>query len=298
MTCSPGCGDRDGGGVTGVADLVRWGPDRAGDLAGLWNRSVPDEPLGVDELTGVCFDNPGLVLATADGDGVVAAGMRTSDLGVATGYLRLVVVDPSRRGQGLGSQLLVAAESWLAGQGATSVVLAGEAPLYLWPGVDATDVATQALVLSADYDPVDSAVNMALPSTFRAPVPDGVAVVRLVDDADVAAVRALVEQHWPQWLAEFDLAVDGASAHGAFAGGDAVGFVAHSVSRVGWLGPMGTDPQRRHGGVGAALVSAVATDVMVAGLPTVEVCWAGPVGFYAKLGATVSRSFRLFIKVL
>lgn len=279
-------------------DLVAWGPQQAADLAGLWNQSVPGEPLGVDELAGVCFDDGGTVLATADGDAAVAAVVRTGADGAATGHIRLVVVDPDRRGSGLGSRLVAAAEAWMARHGATSAQLAGEAPVYLWPGVDATDVATQALALSAGYHPVGSAVNMALPSSFRAPVPAGVDVVRLVGDADVAAVRSLVARQWPQWLAEYDLAVDGASVHGAFAGGDAIGFCAHSVCRVGWLGPMATDRARRRGGVGAALVSAVATDVMVAGLSTVEVSWAGPVGFYARLGARVSRSFRTFAKRL
>jgi hypothetical protein len=56
---------------------------------------------------------------------------------------------------------------------------------------------------------------------------------------------------------------------------------------------MGTDPVQRHGGVGNALLSAIATDLMAAGLQSVEVAWVGPVGFYANAaGATVSRTFR------
>ena len=71
------------------------------------------------------------------------------------------------------------------------------------------------------------------------------------------------------------------------------GFGCHSVNRLGWLGPMGTDPVQRHGGIGTALLSAIATDLQAAGLSTVEVAWVGPVGFYANAaGATVSRTFR------
>jgi len=197
--------------------------------------------------------------------------------------------------------LLAAAERWLFDHGATRVCLGGEAPVYLWPGVDANDVATSCLAEAAGYVPTASAINMAIAASFRSDAPTGVVVRRLVADSDVAAVRTLVAEHWPQWLVEFDLGVDTAGVHGAFdtgGRGQAVGFCAHSVLRTGWLGPMGVDPKRQAGGVGAALVSAVCTDAMVAGLDHVEVSWVGPIRFYAKLGGRVSRSFRRWEKPL
>jgi hypothetical protein len=45
-------------------------------------------------------------------------------------------------------------------------------------------------------------------------------------------------------------------------------------------------------------VSAVATDVMVAGLPEVQISWVGPVRFYAKLGARVSATYRSYAKAV
>jgi hypothetical protein len=36
----------------------------------------------------------------------------------------------------------------------------------------------------------------------------------------------------------------------------------------------------------------VCTDLQVAGLAATEISWVGPVGFYARLGAEVSRVFR------
>jgi hypothetical protein len=96
-------------------------------------------------------------------------------------------------------------------------------------------------------------------------------------------------------VAETRRAVEHGSCHLAWADGDGavVGFGCHSVNRLGWLGPMGTDPDRRHGGTGNALLGAIATDLMAAGLSSVEVSWVGPVGFYANAaGASVSRTFR------
>lgn len=307
----------------------RWGPDRIDDLTTLWNESAPTEPLTADELAGVCFDDSGVVLATPSGDGVVAVvvrrhgqdpgdvppgGVPPGDVAVparvadvSVGHIRVVMVHPDARRRGAGAWLVGAAEQWMAEQGVGVSVLGAEAPIYLWPGVDAINVPAQCLAESAGYRCTGSEINMALPSTFRAPVPQGVEVRRLADDDDVAAVRSLVGSMWPNWLVEFDLGVAAACVHGAFAApaeshGDgapvAVGFCAHSVLRTGWLGPMGTDPNHQGRGVGSALVSAVATDVMVAGLADVEISWVGPVRFYAKLGARLSRSFRSYAKVL
>lgn len=312
-----------------------WGPGRAEDLTALWNLSVPTEPLTVDELAGVCFDGSGVVLATPEGDGAVAVAVRRhpSDRpghDVVVGHVRLVVVHPDARRLGVGRGLVAAAEQWLTDQGASVSVVGAEAPIYLWPGLDAANVPAQCLAESAGYQSTGSEINMALPSTFRAPVPPGIAIRRLTDDDDVAVVRSLVADNWPEWLVEFDLGVAGACVHGAFvmaadpdadgrtdgagiagdgagiagdgagmaADGSALGFCAHSVLRTGWLGPMGTDPDHQGSGVGSALVSAVATDVMVAGLADVEISWVGPVRFYAKLGARLSRSFRSYAKVL
>lgn len=322
-----------------------WGPERMEDLTALWNLSAPDEPLTADELAGVCFDDPGVVLATPDGAGVVAVvvrrherpSQRTHPPTVAThavaepddvqaisiqqsssdarpsgdamvvGHVRLVTVHPESRRRGLGAWLVRAAEQWMVAQGASVSVLAAEAPIYLWPGVDASNIAAQCLAESTGYRSTGSEINMALTSAFRAPAPDAVVVRRLTDDRDVAAARSLVEATWPKWLVEFDLGVAAACAHGAFVsavGPDAdnepvaVGFCTHSVLRTGWLGPVGIDPSCQNRGVGSALVSAVATDVMVAGLADVEISWVGPVRFYAKLGARRSRSFRSYAKVL
>jgi hypothetical protein len=106
---------------------------------------------------------------------------------------------------------------------------------------------------------------------------------------------------WPEWWPETERAVEHGCCHGAFADsgpsgadGEAMGFACHSVSRAGWLGPMGTDPERRTAGIGHALVGQVCRDLMIAEYPSTEICWAGPLRFYAKAGATVSRTFRQY----
>jgi predicted N-acetyltransferase YhbS len=103
-----------------------------------------------------------------------------------------------------------------------------------------------------------------------------------------------VGANWPNWVAEAQRGVELGTCFRATdsSSGEIVGFIAHSVNRVGWLGPMGTVPTRQGGGVGTALVAAVCADARTAGRAEVEVAWVGPVGFYAKaVGAVVSRAF-------
>ena len=158
---------------------------------------------------------------------------------------------------------------------------------------------------AAGYRDRGAALNMSCPTTFRSPPPDGVTIARAIVDADAEAALALAQAHWPNWVAEVTRAVDhgtcflARSAGDGGDGGPAIGFACHSVNRVGWVGPMATASNRRHAGVGGALLSALCADLRAASLPDAEIAWVGPVGFYAKTaGASVSRVFRVANKQL
>lgn len=282
----------------GDVPLETWGPDRAERLAVLWAQAMPRDPLSVDELTGVLWDTPGVVFGDEAGTAAVAATAWEEDGGALHGAVRLVVVHPDHQRQGVGRTLLGAAESWLAGRGVTRVGMGAERPQYLWPGLDFTNVAALGLAEACGYVPVDSAFNMSLPTDTRAPVPTGVAVRRVVDDVDATAVVAMVGREWPGFADEVVPGIEAGCVFGAFVDAEAVGFCAHSVSRVGWIGPVGTRPDHAGRGIGSALVSAACTDLMVAGLAHAEICQVGPVRFYASMGAVTSRVFRKVVKRL
>ncbi len=276
--------------------LENWGPDRLPDIEALWRTACPEETIGLDDLRTVLVDGGGSVVAEADGGGVVAFAQGPGEAR-HRGNIRLLAVHPERQRQGRGRLLLAAAETQLRGRGVREVRLAGGVPRYLWPGVDVLNTSAQALAEAAGYTSNGAEVNMAMPTSFRAENPRGVEV-RRVGHSDAATVRDLIEAQWPIWLTEFDIAIRRGAVFAAWSDGCAIGFFAHSAMRSGWIGPMGTHPDFRARGVGAALLAAVCADLQRKGQSTAVVAWVGPVSYFAERGASVTRRFTRFVKYL
>jgi GNAT superfamily N-acetyltransferase len=282
---------------------VVWTSARAPELAALVADALPGEGLSVDDLLGVCWDDPGLVLSAGDGAAACAAVVRR--VGDWTGgFVRLLVVHPGARRQGLGRALVVEAEDWLRSEGATQVRFGGSAPFYLWPGIDTAWTAGLCLAEACGYRTEGAELDLSCPTTMRVRPPEGVDVRRLSDDADIAAMAAWCDASWPHWNAELARACEQSTAIGVFgADGEALGFACHSVNRAGWVGPMATRPRRSAGahvpGTGAALLSVVCRDLMAAGYSDAHIAWVSNVSFYARAaGATVSRVYRTVVKDL
>lgn len=287
-----------------VRSPVEWGPARLDDLVALAGVALPDEALGADDLELCCFgdpdatarpaglDDPAVVLGDAGGHGAVAVVLRPGT--VPVGFVQLLVVDPGARRAGLGGALLDAAVEWAWSHGAGAVRLGGGAPFYLWPGVDVRWTAALCLAERAGFEPRGAELNMACSTRFRAPVPDGCLLARPLDDAGAAAAVAMVGQQHPRWVPEVARALEQGTCVTVVdrATGRVVGVGCHSVSRAGWVGPMATDPGWRGRGVGSAALGGICADLMAAGYDTAEICWVGPVRFYAAAGAAVSRVFR------
>ncbi|MBV9952775.1 MAG: GNAT family N-acetyltransferase [Acidimicrobiia bacterium] len=268
-----------------------WGPDRVGDLVALTDAALPAERLSADELTRCLWDDPADAAVLGDaGAGAVAVVVRHS-----VGYLRLLVVAPERQGSGLGRELLEAGEAWLRDRGVNQIQAGAEAPFYLWPGVPIEATEALALLESAGYEDSGAAFDMVCPTDLRIDAPVGVQV-RLVSDPE--AVRPLVDREWPWWWDEVARAIELGTCVGAFsAEGTVLGFGCHSVNRAGWLGPIGTDPAAGRRGIGGALMAGLCADMRERGHTETEICWIGPIGFYAKAcGARISRVFQYRVK--
>jgi GNAT superfamily N-acetyltransferase len=272
-----------------------WSRARLGDVASLWNRTRPDEPLSVEELNIVLCDDGGQILGDDDGTACIAFAQGTGEA-ADRGNIRLLVVAPERQRHGVGQRLLAAAERSLHGNGVRRVRLAAGVPRYLWPGIDVTNAPARRLAHGAGYRVVDSAVNMALPTSMELPtsieahVPRGVAL-RPLTQADSSALGALMSDHWPIWSTECALALEHGRVFGAWFGGALVGFAAHSAMRRGWISPMGIIPEAAGQGIGSALLAAVCADLARAGFDVATIAWVGPTDFFAHHGAKVSHRF-------
>lgn len=293
--------------VDGALPEVRvWGPERLRDVAALVADALPLEGLSADELQACSWDDPGtVVLGIGEPGAPVAAVVVTIQAGRRgpEGAVKLVVVAPTRQRDGLGTVVLSAAEGWSRAAGATTMRLGGSIPSYLWPGVDVRHTAMLCLAEACGYRLGVAAYNMSLPTTFRRPPPPGIEIVRALDDTVVAAAQAFADAAFPQWRAEMDRAIDQGGCFVGWVGaaegaGEVIGFGCHSVNRAGWVGPMATAADRRAAGVGSALLGRICEDVMIAGLDRAEISWVGPVRFYAKAGAAVSRSFHTLVRDL
>jgi len=116
-----------------VTALDPLGEDAVDAITALCRRSIADPPAA-DEIQACLFapDQPSVVRGDPD-VGVVA----TAEIDGA-GFIRLLVVDPDHRGRGHGHALLEAAEADLAGL--PSVTVGTDAPYFLFPGVETTEI--------------------------------------------------------------------------------------------------------------------------------------------------------------
>ncbi|MEJ7585564.1 MAG: GNAT family N-acetyltransferase, partial [Acidimicrobiales bacterium] len=189
---------------------------------------------------------------------------------------------------------VAAVESWFAERGVRDVHAGGEAPFYLWPGVDVRQTAALCLFEAVGYAERGAVCNLSCPSSFRSPPPSGVELRRVLTEEDADGVVAMVDAMWPWWRAETMRAIDQGSCLAAREGnGEVLGFGCHSVNRGGWIGPIGTATHAQGRSIGRAVLGALCADLGTAGYRRAEISWVGPVGFYARAAdAHVSRVFQ------
>jgi mycothiol synthase len=191
-------------------------------------------------------------------------------------------------------------------------VLAGNPPVYLWPGVDARYTAMTCLATRAGYEryaeEVDMAVHLQATDLQSGLDADRLAAAGLsVRRADRAESLRLVgwlrdgpwgHSSWPDEVAA-TLRRQPAGCHVACRGEQYVGFACHGSVRPGWFGPMGTLPPERGRGIGSVLLRRCLSDMQTAGLATAWIGWVGPVRFYARaVGARTERVYWLYRKAL
>jgi GNAT superfamily N-acetyltransferase len=257
----------------------------AEQLAALCAAAMPDEHLTRDELAYLCFGEADETFGDERGAAVMQTQRNGSHLAA---WLILVAVDPAEQGRGRGKELVHSVLDRARVLGAHDVLLASAVPRYIWPGVDVFNTRAGTLLETCGFERDWVGTNMAIDTTFRRDPPAGMIVERETGSgAHDFAARA-----YPYWVPELDRAVGMGTAFAARdAQGATVGFGCHSVNRFGWIGPMATDPDLQHGGVGSAVVAGLCADLHARDCPTGEISWVSNLRFYAKCGARVSRVF-------
>ena len=99
-----------------------------------------------------------------------------------------------------------------------------------------------------------------------------------------------IRQHFSEyWVCEADVgfSVHPTTIHLAHRGDQLLGFACYDSTHKGFFGPTGVDAAERGLGIGTALLLATLHAMREAGYMYGIIGWAGPVGYYEKLGATV-----------
>lgn len=270
-------------GVLGENDLA-W-------VAELIRRGTCDD-LRLDDLRrSLLAGDPPAVLRGERGAGVVASVVRGG-----RGHIRLLVVDPHRRREGLGNALLAAAEADLKGTGAEEVLTGADAPDYLWPGVDVRETGLLAALERRGYWKHDANFNMEVDLSTLPPDEGG-----WIGAGETGAeeLRAWLREHYPLWEEEALSALGRGTLVASRDASGLTGFAAWDVNRRGWFGPTGVSPQAQGRGLGRTLLLAALHEMRRSGLASADIAWVGPVGFYAgSVGARINRVFFVYRKRL
>jgi len=249
-----------------VIELIPWGADRVDDIVDLMLRVAADEDLTPDELHTACHERSGIVMASPDGESVIAVGVDRDVDGDLIASIRLVAVGPNVQRTGRGGALLDHAETWAAERGALRIHVGGELSFSLWPGVP-VESPIAALCSARGYATHEFWQSYDVATSFRAEPPAGIVIRRAVHDEDVTRVLLAATSGWPRSADEIARALEHGTCHVALRG-DAdpvvVGIGCHSITRAGWTGPVIVDESARRRGVGQALLGQICRDLMIA----------------------------------
>jgi GNAT superfamily N-acetyltransferase len=265
----------------------RLGPDDLTSIAALCRRSLRDPPTAED-LAASLFTPEFPVTVRGDPEtGIVASCVRAG-----SGYLRLLVVDPSSQRRGLGDALLAVAENDLAES--PSITVGADAPDYLFPGVESDQIAMLCLLERRRYERGEANVNMSVDLHRLPPEPSGPHVAQTSDRDDLEAWTAA---HWPFWETEILRCADRQRLMITRDDDGIAAVCCWDGARTGWVGPVAVRPSTIGQGRGRAVLVAALHRLRAQGASHAEIGWVGPLRPYADtVGARIHRVFFVYRK--
>lgn len=285
-------------------------PEHLSALVDLCQRTLPFDqwslPLLQEQLFEQPFANPSQQILAWDNGKLVAAmlgGTRMTDQGAAA-WVRLFATDPAYQRKGLASQLLQELEDRFRRDGFTKLFIANTVPGYFWPGLDVRYTSAFCFLQRNGFERTGDGINMQVDLLAHSwDTADEEAflslegfTIRRLEQRDMIAFSDWLHRTWgPAWQAEglISLKREPVSTFIAEYNGRICAFASYGVAAFPYgFGPTGTEETLRGKGLGRVLFYRCMNDLKTQGHTFAEVCWVGPIAFYAKVAnAWISRVF-------
>ncbi len=249
------------------------------------------------------WDGPRLV-------GMLLGGTRASS-DAPVGTLQLFAIDPAYQRRGLASQLLGELEQRMRADGLRVLRVGGSAPSYIWPGLDVRYTPAFCLLQRHGYERTGDAFNMEVDLIARdwntleeeARLAAEGFEIRRLEPADRSMFSEWLLAAWGpvwQWEATNTYENNPVSTFVALKDGHIRAFASYNATAFpNGFGPTGTDEALRGKGVGRVLLHRCFDDLRRLGYTRSEICWVGPIAFYARSAdAWINRVFWFLEKKL
>ena len=175
-----------------------------------------------------------------------------------------------------------------------SITVGGDAPDYLFPGVEIDQIEMLCLLERRRYDRGEANVNMTVDLARVPPEPSG---PRVAGPDDRAELQAWAGAHWPFWETEILRCAD---RERLMVSHDEEGIAAVCCwdgARTGWVGPVAVRPSIIGHGQGRSVLVAALHRLRRQGSNRAEIGWVGPIRPYAEtVGAQMHRVFFVYRK--
>ncbi|GGP16815.1 GNAT family N-acetyltransferase [Oceanobacillus neutriphilus] len=313
--------------------LEAWNEERIEDIVQLWNQEIgAGFPMRKELFKQNSFEDENIcnrasAIAVDDEDnviGFIAAKIyqekKMLDMSRTTGWIQVLLVSRNHRNKGIGSKLLVNAETHLKNAGANQILL-GRDPWHYFPGIPVEMEKTKAWFAYKGYE--NNGTDHDLIRTYN--VHDEVKIPK-IDGVEFSVLELEDKELFLEFLQRcFPGRWEYEAIHYFQKGGTGrefailkkeekiIGFcrmndeksvlIAQNVywaplfkERLGGIGPLGVDERERGQGYGLAIVEAGIAFLRQRGISRIVIDWTGLVEFYNLLGYDIWKTYASYRK--